>query len=111
MKKSNIFAYVELKKLVDSLNQPGRPVKETILTQVAYFHILDPAYFSDELAPEWMGIRTRLGYSAESAKKGQQFLKNTMLESVSKLSDKDFQEIAKGIKGVFFRLSNEFETA
>lgn len=109
MKKSNIFAYVELKKLVESLNQPERPLKEMILTQVAYFHILDPMYFSDELAPEWVGIRDRLGYSSDNAKKGQQFLKNTMLDSLSDLTESDFQEIATRLKGIFKRLSIEFE--
>lgn len=109
MKKSNIFAYVELKKLVDSLNQPERPVKEAILTQVAYFHILDPAYFSDDLAPEWKGIRDRLGYSSESATKGQQFQKNTVLESLTALTEADFQEIATRLKDIFYRLSREFE--
>ncbi len=111
MKKSNIFAYVELKKLVDSLNHPERPIKDMILGQVAYFHILDPMYFSDELAPEWVDIRDQLGYSAEHAKKGQQFLKSTMMESLRDLSESDFQDIASRLKGVFTKLSDEFETA
>ncbi len=109
MKKSNIFAYMELKKLVDNLQHPHPSIKETIVTQAAYFHILDPKYFSDELAPEWTGIREKLGYSTTVALKGQQFLKNTMLSHVESITEKECQEIIQGIHKILSRLSHEFE--
>jgi hypothetical protein len=108
MKKSNIFAYTELKKLVDNLNQPGRAPRESIATQAAYFHILDPKYFSEELAPEWAGIRHRLGYSPEQAQKGQQMLKSSMQQSIEQLTDTECRDIMARLRKVYDRLSAEF---
>ncbi|MBU1822137.1 MAG: hypothetical protein KKG00_11595 [Bacteroidetes bacterium] len=108
MKKSNIFAYTELKKLIDNLNQSGRAPRESITSQAAYFHILDPRYFSEELAPEWAGIRQRLGYSPEQAQKGQLMLKSSMQQSIEQLTEAECRDLLAQLRRVYERLSAEF---
>ncbi|MPR34700.1 hypothetical protein [Salmonirosea aquatica] len=110
MKKSNIFAYAELEKLVGNLLHAKSNLKEHIVAQAAYFHIIDSRYFSDELAPIWDEIRTKLGYSSTQALKGQQFLKNNMLEAMKKVSEEECREIIKQINQVFEGVKNEFNS-
>jgi hypothetical protein len=109
MAKSNLFAYVELKKLVENLNQSQGSLKESLLTQAAYFHILDPKYFSEELAPEWVDIRRRLGYTSEEALQGQQFLKNALQETIRTIPEAECREMVAKVKKLLHRLNGELE--
>ncbi len=110
MKKSNIFAYIELKKLVDNLHHPSRALKENFVLQASYFHILDPKFFSEELSPEWNLLRTRLGYSPEKALQGQLVLKQSMRESIQSLSDAECRDIAARLSSLYARLGHEFDS-
>ena len=58
MKQSNIFTYVELSKMIESLSISGTSVKlkERLKAQAAYFNILAPKYFSEQLSQEWEEI-------------------------------------------------------
>lgn len=108
MKKSNIFAYAELEKLVGNLAQTNMPLKDQIVAQSAYLHIIDSRYLSDDLAPAWDGIRTRLGYSSAQVLKGQQLAKNTMLETMTKISEEECRDIIGQINQVFEGVKREF---
>lgn len=57
MMKSNIFAYVELSKLVSELDEASaETLKNKLLAQSAYFNIIEPRYFSEALILEWQTI-------------------------------------------------------
>ena len=47
MKKSTIYVYYELSKMVEEFNaaEPDK-IKQTLKTKSAYFNIIEPRYFS-----------------------------------------------------------------
>ena len=109
MKKSNLFAYVEMQKMVSNLQRGNRCLRERLVAQAAYLLILEPKYFSDELATEWRWLRCRMGYPERGRLRGAAALKTTVQCQLQALSDLECQTLYFALREMFARLSAEFE--
>ena len=110
MKKSNIFAYIELSKLVGELQTAGttEKLKEKLKSQSAYFNIIEPKYFSDSLINEWEGIlymiKQRAARVDESAKIGL----NAIYSTIDSLTYTECQMLADQVYNLYDKIKKEF---
>lgn len=65
MKISNIFVYIKLTKLTESLSLKVIPIMQQLKLQASYFSIIIPNYFSPVLAREWEAIVAVLKQKAQ----------------------------------------------
>ena len=58
MEQSNIFAYIELSKMIQELDSANstEDLKIKLKNQSAYFKIIEPRYFSEFLEEEWLAV-------------------------------------------------------
>ena len=109
MKTSNIFAYIELSKLVDEISpcSDGAQLKETLKTQVAYFNIIENRYFSDTLIAEWESIQTLAGIRKEKVKAQDKIIVKASKSTIDNLSTDQCLYIADRIHSIFDRVNQE----
>lgn len=111
MKKSNIFAYIELSKLVEELKQStsSEKLKEKLKAQSAYFNIIEPRYFSDSLIPEWEGILSLTRQKGVRVDEEGNVISNAALNSIDSLSLSECQNLADKLNVLFEKVKNEFQ--
>ena len=111
MKKSNIFAYIELSKMVEELRQSAASdkLKEKLKAQAAYFNILEPRYFSDSLVSEWEGILSTTKQKGAKVDDEGKVISNAISNTIESFNQKECQKLADQIFGLFERLQKEFQ--
>ena len=109
MKTSNIFAYIELSKLVDQISpcSDGSQLKETLKTQAAYFNIIENRYFSETLEADWESIQTLVGVRKEKVKAQDKVVVKASKSTIDDLSTDQCIYIADRIHSIFNRVSQE----
>ncbi|WP_207507478.1 hypothetical protein [Telluribacter humicola] len=105
MKKSNIFAYVELSKLVGNLE--GTPLKERLKSQAAYFNIIESRLFSDELAKDWEAIVSSVKPAAVPTVAGDRVSLSQVAGTIEQMNEKDCQLLATRLKALHQKLEAE----
>lgn len=110
MKKSNIFAYIELSKLVGELQAAGtsEKLKEKLKSQSAYFNIIQPKYFSESLINEWEGILYGIKQRQIRINKDDKLFSNTLHSTIENLTYTECQILAEQVYTVFEKVKKEF---
>ncbi|HEV7349184.1 hypothetical protein [Telluribacter sp.] len=108
MKKSNIFAYVELSKLVGNLHGPVSPLKERLKAQAAYFNIIDPKFFSEPLAREWETILSTVKRGGVPLEDGRMLL-NQVANTIGGMSEEECQLLVQRLKSLHQKLEAEIK--
>jgi hypothetical protein len=111
MKKSNIFAYIELSKLVEELKQTtsGEKLKEKLKTQSAYFSIIETRYFSDSLISEWESILSLTRQKGARVDEAGNVISNATLNSIDSLTLTECQTLANQLHAIFEKVEKEFQ--
>lgn len=111
MKKSNIFAFIELTKLAENLSLPvskGKQ-KDQLKSQAAYFNIIEPKYFSDALMGEWEDI---LGFSKKHGAKVNEegrVVSNAVTNTIEQMSEAECDLLVARVNALYDKLKKEFE--
>jgi hypothetical protein len=111
MKKSNIFAYIELTKLVEELKDsvgPGK-LKQKLKSQSAYFNIIEPRYFSDGLINEWESILSVIKQKGAKTNEEGKVVSNAVSNTIDHLSDKECEVLVDKIQMVYSEVKKEFQ--
>ena len=111
MKKSNIFAYIELSKLAEGLrvSSASEKQKEQLKSQAAYFNIIEPKYFSDDLMIEWeniLGSTRKLG--AKINEEGR-IVSNAVTNTIENMTDAECRVLVDRVNAIYDKLKKEFE--
>ncbi|TLU99008.1 hypothetical protein [Dyadobacter luticola] len=111
MKKSNIFAYIELTKLVDELktSPESASVKQKLKSQSAYFNIIEPRYFSDGLVGEWENILSVIKQKGAKVNEEGKVISNAVSNTIDQLEEKECQALVDKIKVVYAKVQQEFQ--
>lgn len=111
MKKSNIFAYIELSKFVEELRKSEEQglLKERLKSLSAYFKIIESRYFSDTLIPEWEGILSYTRQKKAGVDEGGNVISNSISNSIESLSLTERQQLVKQINELFEKVKIEFQ--
>jgi hypothetical protein len=109
MKTSNIFAYIELSKLVEELKRAGtsEKLKEKLRTQSAYFNILEPRYFSDSLTDEWESILEFTKRKGVRVDEEGRVISNAIPNTIESLTLSECQRLADQVFSVYEKLTRE----
>jgi hypothetical protein len=109
MKTSNIFAYIELSKLVEELKRAGtsEKLKEKLRAQSAYFNILEPRYFSDSLTHEWEKILQFTKQKGVRVDADGRVTANAIPNTIESLSITECQRLAEQVFSVHDKLTKE----
>lgn len=91
------------------LNQPEQCLRDCLVENIAYFTILEPKYFSEELASEWVWLRSKIGYPEPGLPLEHGSLKESIKHKVLQLSDSDLALILFEFNNLFARLTEEIE--
>jgi len=110
MKQSNIFTYVELSKMIESLSSSGSSVKlrQQLKAQAAYFNILDPKYFSEHLAQEWTDITEFIKKRGSHLNNEGRVVVNAIANTIDCLTDEECNLFVGRLYSLHDKLKNEF---
>jgi hypothetical protein len=111
MKKSNIFAYIELTKLVEELrsSSDSGKLKQKLRSQSAYFNIIEPRYFSEGLVNEWENILKVIKQKGVKTNEDGQVISNAVSNTIDQLSEKECQALFEKIQTVYSQVQKEFQ--
>ena len=111
MKKSNIFAYIELLKLVDELKEAAAndKLKEKLKAQAAYFNIIEPRHFSEPLIPEWEAILAVSKQKGPVVDQEGKVISNAISNTIDGFTNKECQILADQIYTLFEKVKKEFQ--
>jgi hypothetical protein len=111
MKKSNIFAYIELTKLLEELKAPGEPglLKQKLKSQSAYFNIIEPRYFSDSLIEEWETVLSIIRQKGAKTDEEGKVISNAVSNTIDHLSEKECQLLVDKIETIYTQVKKEFQ--
>jgi hypothetical protein len=110
MKQSNIFAYIELNNLVSGLKAlASEPCKNKLKSQSAYFSIIEPKYFSDELVNDWNEILSILKYNGPTVGKAGVVMYSEISAAIERLTDEQCQDIFDRVFVLHKKLTHEFK--
>ena len=110
MKKSNIFAYIELSKLVEELkvSASSGQLKQKLKSQSAYFNIIESRYFSDSLVTEWEGILSVIKQKGVKVNEDGQIVSNAVSNTIDHLSDKECEALVDKVYTLYDEVKREF---
>lgn len=110
MKKSNIFAFIELSKLVQEIQPYTDPVqlKSKLKSQAAYFNIIDPKYFSEDLYQEWKDIQWMASRHGRKMTDSGELLLNSNQHTFDLFSEPECVDFKKRICFLFEKVQKEF---
>lgn len=108
MKKSNIFAFVEVSKLVEILQSSPSTAKETLKSQAAYFNIIDPKYFSDRLVTDWTTILDTVKQYGPVLDQEGKVVQNAISNSIEKMSETDCARLKNEVLSLHEKLKKEY---
>lgn len=111
MKKSNIFAYIELTKLVEELKVAGESgrLKQKLKSQSAYFNIIEPRYFSEGLINEWESVLSVIKQKGAKLSDEGKVVSNAVSNTIDHLSDKECQLLVDKVYSIYDQVKKEFQ--
>ncbi len=111
MKKSNIFAFIELSKLVEELNgiSESNLLKQKLKSQAAYFSILESRYFSESLVKEWDEIMEMTRTKEAIFDENGRVVINAILNTIDHFSFKECKFLVDKISNLFQKVQLEFQ--
>lgn len=109
MKKSNIFAFIELSKLVDELKVDQSRLRQKLKSQSAYFNIIEPRYFSEGLVGEWESILTTIKQKGAKTNEEGRVVSNAVSHTIDHLSDHECQLLVDRVKSIYDSVRKEFQ--
>ena len=109
MNQSNIFVYIELSKLAAGLTQSGNEAKRCLKAQAGYFNIIDPKYFSDNLADEWKNITMQIRKQGPSLSKDGQVRANALINTIDQMSSQECTALIHRIISLHEKVKLEFK--
>jgi hypothetical protein len=110
MKKSNIFAYIELTKLVEELRaSPSEQLKQKLKSQSAYFNIIEPRYFSEDLINEWESILSVLKQKGAKVNEEGRVVSNAISNTIESLTEKECQSVVERVYTLYDKVKVEFK--
>jgi len=110
MKKSNIFAYIELTKLVEELRtSASEKLKQKLKSQSAYFNIIEPRYFSEDLINEWENILSVLKQKGAKVNEDGKVISNAISNTIDNLTDKECQSVVERVYTLYDKVKVEFK--
>lgn len=109
MKTSNIFAYIELSKLVEELDSAGtsEKLKEKLKAQSAYFNILEPRYFSESLIHEWERILDFTKQKGAKVDEEGRVVSNAIPNTIESLTITECQKLVDQVYALYEKLKKE----
>lgn len=108
MKPSNIFAYIELTKFVDSLTRDVDRSRADLLALHAYFKIIPSKMFSEDLAPEWDSLYDRVTRSGVAYDDEGRIVLNAVKNTIGQMSKSECSEIVDRIVMLKQKVDYEF---
>ena len=111
MKKSNIFAFIEFSKLAEGLrtsSDKGK-LKEQLKSQAAYFNIIEPKYFSEDLVGEWENILGSTRKSGAKVNEEGRVISNAVTNTIEQMSDVECKVLVDRVNALYDKLKKEFE--
>ena len=111
MKKSNIFAYIELTKLVEELKASSSSVqlKQKLKSQSAYFNIIEPRYFSESLINDWEGILSLIKQKGVKVNEEGKVISNAVSNTIDHLSDRECEVLVDKVYTLYDQVKREFQ--
>ncbi|MCE7066464.1 hypothetical protein [Dyadobacter sp. CY326] len=111
MKKSNIFAYIELTKLVEELkaSSSSSHLKQKLKSQSAYFNIIEPRYFSDSLINDWEGILSLIKQKGVKVNEEGKVVSNAVSNTIDHLSDRECEVLVDRVYTLYDQVKREFQ--
>lgn len=109
MKKSNIFAFIELTKLVDELKGDQDRLRQKLKSQSAYFNIIEPRYFSDGLVKEWESILTTVKQKGAKVNEEGRVVSNAVSNTIDHLSDHECKSLVERVNSIYDSVRKEFQ--
>jgi len=111
MKKSNIFAYIELTKLVDELkaSDAAGQLKQKLRSQSAYFNIIEPRYFSEALISDWEGILNVIKQKGAKVNEEGKVVSNAVSNTIDHLSDRECEVLVHQVYSLYDQVKREFQ--
>lgn len=111
MKKSNIFAYIELSKFVEELKKSDSSpeLKEKLKGQSAYFKIIESRYFSEPLVSDWESILAFTKQKGASVDEAGNVIASSIANSINGLSNTESQYLVNQLYALFEKVKLEFQ--
>ncbi len=109
MKKSNIFAFIELTKLVEELKVDQSKLRQKLKSQSAYFNIIEPRYFSEGLIGEWESILTVIKQKGAKVNEEGRIVSNAVSNTIDHLTDKECQLLVERVHSIYDSVRKEFQ--
>jgi len=110
MVQSNIFAYIELSKMVQELDRAKSPedLKKKLRSQSAYFKIIEPRYFSESLEKEWILILAFTTYKDVQRDLKGRIICCSIRNSIDSLTVSECKMLTNRIFKVYNKIKEEF---
>lgn len=109
MKKSNIFAFIELTKLVGELSGDPAKLRQKLKSQSAYFNIIEPRYFSEGLVEEWESILSIVKQKGAKVNEEGRVVSNAVSNTIDHLSDRECQVLVERVNSIYDQVRKEFQ--
>ena len=109
MKKSNIFAFIELSKLVEELKVDQSKLRQKLKSQSAYFNIIEPRYFSDGLVGEWDSILSVIKQKGAKVNEEGRVVSNAVSNTIDHLSDHECRSLVDRVQLIYDSVRKEFQ--
>ncbi|WP_247233287.1 hypothetical protein [Telluribacter sp. SYSU D00476] len=111
MRKSNIYLLVELEKFLKALASHHHDLQKAFLVNAAYFQILEPDYFSDNLLITWKDIVRQASGLKDPFAVSAGVLKNQIMCNISQMSEQECYELAMKINNLSVAVNAELKEA
>lgn len=109
MKKSNIFAFIELTKLVEELKVDQSKLRQKLKSQSAYFNIIEPRYFSEGLVGEWESILAVVKQKGAKVNEEGRIVSNAVSNTIDHLTDHECVSLVERVHSIYDSVRKEFQ--
>lgn len=106
-KKSNIYVYVELSRLIRKLETEKQDIRDTLVNQAAYFHLINPKDLSIAIASDWLSILNFIGFDGSVGISDAKMTKAPIREKVSQFTQSDIEKLMAMLHNLQTRLETE----
>lgn len=108
MKRSNLFAHIELSKFVIGLKLDPEECRSSLISQHAYFSLIPSRMFSDQLAPEWEEIFAAVSKSGPVRDEDGRIVASAVKNTIRQMSREECVEIVKRVMRLQQQVAAEF---
>ena len=110
MKQSNIFTYIELSKMIESLSllSNSTKIKERLKAQGAYFNIIDSKYFSEQLSREWEELVSQIKKQGSKINEEGIVVMNAVNNTINYMSEDECDHFISRLYALHNKVKSEF---